>query len=166
MHIEKSKILKLFIITPNTIFKDHRGEYIESYNKEIYLNSGIGVDFVQDDFSISAKGVLRGIHGDDKTWKLVSCIHGSFFLVVINNNKDSEDYRKCESFILSEKNKKQVLIPPFYGNGHQVVTKKAIFHYKQSTFYNRKSQFTIKWNDPIFNIQWPIKRPILSKRDT
>ena len=160
------KILKLCIITPNTIFKDHRGEYIESYNKEIYEKMGVPIEFVQDDFSISQKGVLRGIHGDRKTWKLVSCIHGAFFLVVINNDKKSKDYGKFESFVLSEKNKTQILIPPNYGNGHQVITKKAIFHYKQSTFYERSSQFTIKWNDPKINIQWPINKPILSKRDS
>ncbi len=165
MNIKKSKILKLSLITPNTIFEDHRGVYIESYNEELYNRLGISVNFIQDDFSISHKGVLRGIHGDAKTWKLVSCIHGAFFLAVVNNDKRSKNYRKFETFILSEKNKTQVLIPPDYGNGHQVITQKAIFHYKQSTFYDRSNQFTIKWNDPKINIQWPIKKPILSKRD-
>lgn len=147
------------------VFEDHRGTYIESYNRKFYSESGIDIDFVQDDFSMSTKHVLRGIHGDNETWKLVSCVEGTFVLVVVNCDKESSHFRKWLSFDLSEHNGKQVLIPPKYGNAHLVMSERAIFHYKQSTYYNPDGQFTYKFDDPSFNIWWPIKHPILSKRD-
>ena len=82
---------------------------------------------------------------------------------VINNIINSNEYKKWQFFRLSEKNRIQILVPPGFGNGHQVLSKTAIFHYKQSTLYDKGSQFTIKYNST--NFDWPIKRPILSKRD-
>ncbi|MBM3887146.1 dTDP-4-keto-6-deoxy-D-glucose epimerase, partial [Candidatus Dependentiae bacterium] len=107
----------------------------------------------------------RGIHGDAKTWKLISCLYGEFYLVVVNCDKKSKDFGKWQGFILSDKNRMQVLVPAKYGNAHLILSKTAIFHYKQSTYYNPKGQFTYLWNDPSLKIKWPIKNPILSKRD-
>ena len=165
MDVENTELDGVLLITPSTIFEDFRGEYVETYNKNNFLKKNIEVNFIQDDISISKKNVLRGIHGDQNTWKLISCLFGSFYLVVINNNPDSNQYKKHTSFTLSDKNKKQVLVPPKFGNGHLVLSDQAIFHYKQSTVYDRSGQFTIKWNDPENNIWWPIKNPILSVRD-
>jgi len=165
MKVEKTELDGVLIIDPPTIFKDFRGSYIETYNKRLYEENGIKELFIQDDISTSKKNVLRGIHGDKSTYKLVSCLYGEFYLVVINNNPKSNQYKKWQSFILSEFNKKQVLIPPFFGNGHLVLSDLAIFHYKQTTEYDRDGQFTIMWNDPNYNISWPINNPILSKRD-
>jgi dTDP-4-dehydrorhamnose 3,5-epimerase len=162
--VEETKLLGVRLIQPYVV-EDYRGEYVETYNEKLYKEAGISVDFVQDDISVSRKHVLRGIHGDSETWKLVSCHYGSFYLVVINYDEDSPDFKKWQGFTLSDKNRKQVLIPPKHGNGHVVLTESAIFHYKQNTYYNPKGQFTIKWNDPKFNIWWPIKDPILSQRD-
>jgi len=86
--------------------------------------------------------------------------------VVVNNDPNSDQYKQSVSLTLSDKNRQQVLIPPKYGNGHLVLTKQAIFHYKQNTEYNREGQFTIKWNDPEYNFWWPIKDPITSIRDS
>jgi len=147
------------------VFEDHRGTYIESYNRELYHENGIDIDFVQDDFSISRQHVLRGIHGDAETYKLVSCIEGAFRLVVVNCDTESELFGQWLSFDLSEHNAKQVLIPPKHGNAHLVITERAIFHYKQNTYYNPKGQFTYRWDEPKFNIWWPNKNPILSQRD-
>jgi dTDP-4-dehydrorhamnose 3,5-epimerase len=147
-------------------FKDFRGEYLESYNAEAYKLNGINHEFIQDDFSISSKDVLRGIHGDQKTWKLVSCIYGSFFLVIINNDPTHNQYKNKFEIILSDKKRNQILIPPKFGNGHMVTSEKSIFHYKQTTYYNQKNQFTILWNDKDLNINWPHLNPILSKRDS
>ena len=147
------------------IFEDHRGEYVETYNEELYRKKGIDIKFVQDDISVSTKNVLRGIHGDSETWKLISCLYGKFYLVAVNCDVNSENFGKWESFVLSDVNKLQVLVPPKYGNAHLILSDKAIFHYKQSTHYNPTKQFTYKWNDPKFNIWWPIKNPILSQRD-
>lgn len=146
-------------------FEDFRGTYIESFNKEDYVKHGIDIDFVQDDFSMSRKHVLRGIHGDQETWKLVSCIYGTFRLVVVNCDPESDLFGEWEAFDLSETNYRQVLIPPKYGNAHLVLSDQAIFHYKQSTYYNPHGQFTYRFDDPRFNIWWPVKEPILSQRD-
>jgi len=165
METFKTKLNGVILIKPPTIFKDHRGVYVEIYNEKLFKEAGINVDFIQDDISVSKKDVLRGIHGDNKTWKLISCLYGKLYLVVVNWDKDSSQYGKWESFILSEHNRFQVLIPPKFGNGHLVLSEQAIFHYKQSTYYDRPQQFTILWNDPKLNIQWPVKNPNLSLRD-
>ena len=165
MKIEKTNLSDVLLITPPTIFEDFRGEYIETYNKDIYKKNGIDINFIQDDVSVSRKNVLRGLHGDQDTWKLISCLYGSFFLVVVNNDPSSTQYKKSIALTLSDKNRQQVLIPPKHGNGHLVLTDQAIFHYKQNTQYNRNGQFTIKWNDPNYGLWWPISDPIVSQRD-
>ncbi|MHC4581233.1 MAG: dTDP-4-dehydrorhamnose 3,5-epimerase family protein [Planctomycetota bacterium] len=147
------------------VFEDFRGEYVEIYNETLYEENGIDIQFIQDDISVSSKNVLRGIHGDSETWKLVSCLHGRFYLVVVNGDSKSSDFGKWQSFVLSDKNRMQVLVPPKHGNAHLVLSETAIFHYKQSTYYDRSKQFTYKWDDPRFNIWWPIDNPILSQRD-
>ncbi len=146
-------------------FSDHRGRYIETYNEDAYKEAGIDVNFIQDDISFSKKNVLRGIHGDDETYKLVSCLHGSFMLIIVNNDSTSEEYKKWITFNLSGNDDTQILIPPKFGNGHFVTSDNAIFHYKQNTYYNPKGQFTNMWNDPEYNFVWPNNNPILSKRD-
>lgn len=153
------------LIKPPTIFEDFRGHYVETYNERLYGEAGIDQHFIQDDISVSRRHVLRGIHGDDKTWKLISCLQGSFYMVVINNDPQSSQYRKWTSFTLSESNRLQVLVPPKFGNGHVVMSEQAIFHYKQTTDYDRSGQFTLIWNDPALNIWWPVQNPIVSQRD-
>lgn len=147
------------------MFEDHRGHYIETYNEKLYTEHGINMQFIQDDISVSKRNVLRGIHGDNETWKLISCLYGEFYFVVVNCNPEAGGFGDWQSFTLSDKNRLQVLVPPSYGNAHVALTDKVIFHYKQSTYYNPKKQFTYMWNDPRFNISWPVTSPILSKRD-
>ena len=166
LNITETKLQGVLLIKPPTIFEDFRGSYIELYNDEIYKNAGILVDVKQDDISTSNKNVLRGIHGDSTTWKLISCLYGRFFLVVVDCKKDSKQFLQWESFELSDLNREQVLIPPGFGNGHLVLSDRAIFHYKQSTYYERASQFTYLWDDPAINISWPTSNPILSVRDS
>ena len=165
MEVSKTSLDGVLMITPPTIFEDFRGTYVETYNLEQYREAGVDVEFVQDDISVSARHVLRGIHGDQETWKLVSCLQGEFYLAVVNWDQGSSQYGQWESFVLSEQSHKQVLIPPKFGNGHVVLSDQAIFHYKQSTYYNPAGQFTLRWNDPNLNISWPVKDPILSQRD-
>jgi dTDP-4-dehydrorhamnose 3,5-epimerase len=148
-----------------TTFEDHRGSYAEIYNKDFMIENNINIDFLQDDISVSHKNVLRGIHGDQKTHKLVSCLYGKFQLIVVNNNPESKQFKKWQSFEISFENKVQILIPPMFGNGHLVLSEFAIFHYKQNTQYDRASQFTIKWNDTSYGFGWKNNNPILSKRD-
>lgn len=173
----KTSLEGVLLIKPDP-FEDFRGEYLETFNEEIYLReiaknlkgtiyqkAAKRLHFVEDDISTGSKGVLKGIHGDSKTWKMVQCLLGKFYLVVLNNNPKSKQYGKWEGFTLSDKNRLQVLIPPLYGNGHVVLSEYDIYHYKQTKYYAPKNQFTIKWDDPRFKIWWPIKNPILSVRD-
>lgn len=165
MEVGKTELDGVLLIKPPTNFEDFRGEYVEIYNRTLFKEAGIAVDFVQDDISVSTHKVLRGLHGDGKTWKLISCLYGKFYLVVVNNDPTSAQYRKWTSFTLSDKNRLQVLIPPKFGNGHLVLSEMTIFHYKQNTEYDRPSQFTILWNDPAYKFWWPIADPIVSRRD-
>jgi dTDP-4-dehydrorhamnose 3,5-epimerase len=165
MEISKTSLDGVLMITPSTIFEDFRGTYVETYNLEQYREAGIDVEFVEDDISVSTRHVLRGIHGNQETWKLVSCLQGKFYLVVVIWDQESLQHGQWVSFVLSEQNHQQVLIPPKFGNGHVVLSDQAIFHYKQSTYYNQASQFTLLWDDPKLNIWWPVKNPILSRRD-
>lgn len=164
MKIEKANLDGVLIITPEP-FEDFRGSYVETWNKQAYEEAGVDVEFVQDDVSISRQHVLRGIHGDSETCKLVTCLEGSFYLVVVNNDPEHPQFKQWEAFDLSETNRLQVFIPSKFGNGHVVMSERAIFHYKQNTYYNPKGQFTITWDDPEYNFWWPVKKPILSRRD-
>lgn len=164
MQVTKTKMEGVLLIKP-AVFEDFRGQYVETYNEELYSKQGINVKFVQDDISVSSRHVLRGVHGDAETWKLVSCHFGKFYLVVVNGDRDSKEFGKWQSFVLSDANRHQVLIPPKHGNGHLVLSDLAIFHYKQNTYYNPKGQFTFLWNDPQLKMWWPIDNPILSQRD-
>ena len=163
IEFEKTKLDGVILIKPS-VFEDFRGEYVETWNEELYKQFA-DIKFVQDDISVSTKNVFRGIHGDGQTFKLISCLYGKFYLVVLNYDNNSKDFGKWQGFTLSDKNRHQVLVPPSHGNGHLVLSDTAVFHYKQSTYYDPSKQFTIKWNDPRFNIWLPIDRPILSIRD-
>ena len=92
-------------------------------------------------------------------------MYGKFYLVVVDCDKQSRSFGQWQSFVLSDANRLQVLIPPKYGNGHVVLSDQAIFHYKQSSYYNPSGQFTYKWDDPALKIWWPVKQPLLSQRD-
>lgn len=164
MNVSKTKLDGVLLIEPES-FEDHRGYYVETYNEALYREHGIDVAFVQDDISVSSRHVLRGIHGDQKTWKLISCLYGKFYFVVVNCDPASWQFGQWESFVLSAANRKQVLVPPKFGNGHLVLSEEAIFHYKQNTYYDPAGQFTHVWNDPQLGIWWPIENPILSRRD-
>jgi dTDP-4-dehydrorhamnose 3,5-epimerase len=164
MDVEKTKLDGVLLIKLRS-FEDFRGEYLETYNEETYNQKGIAIKFIQDDISVSSQNVLRGIHGDAETWKLISCLYGRFYLVVVNCDQESPHFGRWQSFTLSDRNRYQVLVPPKHGNGHLVLSHQTIFHYKQSTNYNPSGQFTYVWNDPRLNIWWPVKNPILSRRD-
>ena len=165
------KLEEVAIIQPD-IFYDYRGEYVETWNVENYkifdhiVNNSKKIEFKQDDISTSVKHTLRGLHGDNKTWKLVSCVYGSLLQVVVDMRESSDTYLEYDMFSINDKNRNQILIPPGFANGHLVMSDFGIFSYKQSTLYGGPGyQFTVKWNDPKLNIPWPIDNPILSSRD-
>ncbi len=167
--IESKKVLDLKLIQPD-VFYDFRGEYVETFNKKMYNfvdRHGNKVEFVEDDISMSNHGVLRGLHGDEKTWKLIQCLYGQIYVVVVDMRKDSPTYLNYETFAVNEKNRHQVLIPAGCANGHLCLSDRCIFSYKQSEYYSGMSnQFTVRWDDPALNIFWPIKFPQVSVRDS
>jgi dTDP-4-dehydrorhamnose 3,5-epimerase len=166
--IDSKKISGLKLIKP-TIFYDFRGEYVETFNRNKYSfrdANGDDISFVEDDISLSRNRVLRGLHGDDKTWKLIQCLYGEIYYVVVDLRTNSETYLQWEAFTLNDKNRNQVLVPAGCANGHLVMSTECIFSYKQSQLYSgMENQFTLKWDDPKIGIFWPIKDPILSERD-
>lgn len=164
MKISDTNLKGVYVISPD-IYEDYRGSFVETYNEERYRKYGITVKFLQDDLSISDHNVLRGLHGDEETHKLVSCVYGKIYLVVMNCDKRTDQYKKWQSFILSAESRKQIYIPPNFANGYYVLSDKAIFSYKQSTNYVSERQFSFKWNDPKLGIWWPCKAPLLSERD-
>ena len=147
------------------VSEDYRGYYIETYNEAEYRSAGIDVAFVQDDISVSRRHVIRGLHGDDGTWKLISCLMGEIYLVVLDCRPNSARKGLWSAFTISDRNRMQVLVPPGVANGHLILSERAIFHYKQSAYYNPNGQFTVKWNDPRYGNRWPVATPILSPRD-
>ena len=145
-------------------FEDFRGELYTLFKQENHK-----LTFNHDKVSISRKNVLRGLHGDSKSWKLITCLAGEVLLVVVDYRRDSPNYLKWDSVILTHKNRKSVLVPPMFANGHLVLSKEATFFYKWSypgDYPDVKDQFTLKWNSPELGIHWPISNPILSKRDS
>ena len=164
-NVEQTKLDGVLLITPTMMSEDFRGTNTEVYNQYVYRQAGIKNDFVLDSVSCSRKHVLRGLHGDDHTTKLISCLYGSIYVIVVNNDAESPQYRQWTSFTLSAQNGLQVLVPPKFGNGHLVMSNNAVFHYNLDAYYDRASQFTISWNDPAYKFWWPIQNPILSERD-
>jgi dTDP-4-dehydrorhamnose 3,5-epimerase len=144
-------------------FTDYRGDLYT-----IWKDDDFDLNFNHDKVSTSRKHVLRGIHGDNKSWKLVTCLYGEVYFVIVDNRESSDTFLQWESMMLTDRNRRQVLIPPGVGNGFLVMSHRSVFHYKWSyegEYADVDQQFTIKWNDPIVGVDWPIDNPILSKRD-
>lgn len=166
MNLEKTFIDGLQIITPKVI-EDNRGYFFESYNKK-GLETIIDIDFVQDNESMSQKGVLRGLHFQKPPYtqaKLVRVIKGSVLDIVVDLRKDSSTYGQYQKIILSEQNKKQFYIPKGFAHGFLVLEDDTIFSYKCSNYYHKDSEVSLLWNDTTLNIDWEIENPIISEKD-
>ena len=167
MKINKTFIEDLLIIEPQ-LFKDDRGFFYESYNKN-NLDKVVNVNFVQDNESKSNKGVIRGLHFQKPPYaqtKLIRCISGCILDVVVDLRKNSKSYGKSFSVQLSSENKKQLLVPKGFAHGFQVLSETAIVNYKVDNFFNSKSDSGIIWNDKDLLIDWRLDlKPILSYKD-
>ena len=157
--------------TPS-IYREYRGEIFTTFHSEEHpVMTQIHYDkseiSIHGRFSKSYKGVLRGLHWDNKTWKLVQALVGDIFLVVLDVRKESPTYGDWNSYLLTEKTRDQILVPPGFANGHYALTD-CVFHYNlfyEGDFVEENAQGVIKWNDPEFQIEWPTDLPILQKRD-
>lgn len=159
----------LYIIE-STVFGDNRGFFMETYNYREFKENGLDMIFVQDNHSKSKKGVLRGIHFQNRypQGKLVRVINGEVFDVAVDLRNDSKTYGKWFGLILSGENKKQLYIPEGFGHGFLVLSDEAEFVYKCTDYYCPENEGGIIWNDPDVNIDWPlddITEVILSGKD-
>jgi dTDP-4-dehydrorhamnose 3,5-epimerase len=162
--IFSSKKLKEVKYIKNSSFKDFRGQ-IWTFWKQNYFKN---LTFNLDKFTISKKNVLRGFHGDKKSWRLVTCVKGEILNVVVDFRPNSKNYLKFEAFRMNDKNKLSLLIPPMFLNSWLCLSREAIYAYKWSfkgKYIDAKQQISIKWNDNRINYKWPVKKPILSFRD-
>ena len=177
--VESTKIKGVYIITPS-IASDNRGNIYTSFLQEqIDALLPNGLYFKHDKFSHSTQNVLRGIHGDNKSYKFVSCVYGEILQVVVDCRKDSPTYLEYEKFYIranatsadSSKNaQKFILIPPNMGNAYFVRSKEAIYHYKlayQGEYIDAPEQFSLPYNDAQIGIDWELNgiTPVLSSRD-
>jgi dTDP-4-dehydrorhamnose 3,5-epimerase len=150
------------VLTPD-VHTDYRGDLWT-----LWKQGDLDLDFNHDKVSTSRKNVLRGIHGDKKSWKLITCLYGELYFVIVDNREGSSTYLQWRSMVIDSHRRKQVLLPPGVGNGFLVLSDTSVFHYKWAypgEYPDVDEQFTIKWNDPALKINWPIDNPILQLRD-
>ena len=149
-------------------FLDLRGKFVENYRLSLYKDNGIGYNFVQDNVVYSKKNVLRGLHFQNKypQGKLISVIQGEIFDVAVDINRKSNTFGSWVGEILSEDNGKQLFIPPGYAHGYCVLSDFASIMYKCTDYYIDNDQYGIIWDDNDINIEWPILKPIISKKDS
>jgi len=167
MEIVSTKIPDLHIIKPK-VFEDIRGYFFESYNKQEFIRLGIDQNFVQDNESMSQKGVLRGLHFQRPPYaqgKLVRVMQGSVLDVAVDIRKASPTYGQWVSVILSQHNKWMYWIPPGFAHGFVALEDNTVFFYKCTNVYNKESEGSILWNDPSLNIDWEIDQPVLAEKD-
>ncbi|WP_448588130.1 dTDP-4-dehydrorhamnose 3,5-epimerase [Thermocrinis sp.] len=158
----------VYILEP-TVFEDNRGFFMESYNKRDFEEVGIDLDLVQDNHSLSVQaGVLRGIHfqlNPKAQTKVVRCLKGVIYDVVVDLRKGSPTYRKWIGVILSEYNKRQIVVPKGFGHAILTLVPNTEILYKVDEYYSPEHDMSIRWDDPDIGIKWPINNPILSEKD-
>jgi dTDP-4-dehydrorhamnose 3,5-epimerase len=168
MQINDTEIPDVKVIEPR-VFGDDRGFFFESYNQRMIAESiGLKGDFVQDNHSRSAYGVLRGLHYQYRQpqGKLVRVVSGEAFDVAVDLRKSSATFGKWVGVHLSETNKKMLWVPPGFAHGFLVLSPHADFLYKTTDYYDPTSEFTLRWDDPSLGIKWPFQgTPTLSTKD-
>jgi dTDP-4-dehydrorhamnose 3,5-epimerase len=169
LNIIKTKFDEAVVIEPKA-FGDHRGFFMESYNAELFKKNGIELTFVQDNQSLSREsGVLRGLHyqlNPKAQSKLIRVLTGAIYDVIVDIRKGSPTYGEWEGFILSEANKRQLLVPKGFAHGFCTLTPDTNVFYKVDEYYSPENDRGILWNDPALDIKWPVSEPILSEKDT
>jgi len=165
MEFKHSKLEGIIEIIPN-VFGDDRGYFLESYNKELFKKNAIDIDFVQDNQSLSSKGVVRGLHFQAPPYaqdKLVRVIKGSVLDVVVDIRKSSPTYGQFETYELTEDKKNMLLVPKGFAHGFTTLEDNTIFVYKCSNVYNKGSEGGILWNS--LSINWEVETPLVSDKD-
>ena len=164
--VEQTGIRDLLIIIPD-IFQDDRGFFTETYRKDKFSEFGLSFEFVQDNHSRSARNVVRGLHfqWEPPMGKLMRVTHGAAFLVAVDIRTGSPSFGKWIGVEASVENRKQVYAPAGFARGFCVLSEFAEIQYKCTGIYSNKAESGILWSDPAIGIKWPVKGPILSKKD-
>jgi len=164
--ISKTLLPGVLLLEPK-VFGDDRGFFFETYHAQRYAQSGISEQFVQDNYSRSIKNTLRGLHFQEPhaQGKLVQVFQGAVFDVAVDVRLGSPTFKKWFGIELSAENKFQLWIPPGFAHGFCVISETADFCYKCTDFYFADAERCVAWDDPELGIQWPVARPILSKKD-
>ena len=170
MKIVDTQLDSVKIVEPQ-VFGDERGFFLESWNRKVFEDAGIPVDFVQDNHSRSSAGVLRGLHYQIRQpqGKLVRVSHGAVFDVAVDMRADSVQFGQWVGVELSESNKRQLWVPPGFAHGFLVLSEQADFQYKCTEYYAKEHERCLIWNDPEVGIQWPMIEgvvPVLSAKDS
>ncbi len=167
MDIKTTPIEGLLIIEPQ-VFTDPRGYFYESYNKEKFVAAGINFEFVQDNQSLSQKGIVRGLHFQTPPFdqgKLVRVIHGAVLDVAVDIRKNSPTYGQNFSIELSAQNRTMFYIPPGFAHGFETLEDNTIFLYKCTDVYNKQCEGGLLWNDTDLGIKWQSSNPLISEKD-
>lgn len=167
MHVETTSIPGLLVIQPK-VFGDPRGFFTETFQRQRYRDAGIAAEFVQDNFSRSSKGTLRGLHYQIQhpQGKLVQVLRGNIFDVVVDLRKSSPTFGRWLGFEFSDETCQQVFVPPGCAHGFCVLSDSADFTYKCTDYYFPEHERSLLWNDPAIGIEWPLtQEPLLSNKD-
>jgi len=166
MQIE-SLLSGLYLIKPK-VFEDHRGHFFESFREDVLRENGVETNFVQDNQSLSQKGILRGLHFQAPPFsqgKLVRVLKGAVLDVALDIRKESETYGKFVCVELTEKNYQMLYIPPGFAHGFLTLEDNTIFTYKCTDYYHPEVEGGVLWNSPELSIPWNIDNPVLSAKD-
>ncbi len=166
MEVEQLPLAGALLLAPQ-VFGDERGFFMETYSLERYRACGIEEAFVQDNLSLSHRGVLRGLHGDWRMAKLIVIVRGSVFDAIVDLRAQSPTYRRWFGRTLSAAEGKQVYVPRGFLHGFLALEDDTIVAYKQSAPYDPTREVAVAWDDPDIGVEWPLagRRPILSVRD-
>ncbi len=164
----KTKFNDAFLLEP-TVFGDHRGFFMESYNKDTFKEIGIEINFIQDNHSLSqTPGTLRGLHyqlAPKAQTKLIRATKGAIYDVIVDIRKGSSTYGQWQGFILTAENKRQLLVPKGFAHGFCTLVEDTEVQYKVDELYSPEHDRGIAWDDPALSIDWPVSNPILSDKD-
>lgn len=167
MEIRETKLSGLIILEPK-VFGDERGSFMETYNRETFARLGLDMTFVQDNESVSAKGVLRGIHFQRPPFaqgKLVRVVSGRALDYAVDLRRNSPTYGQYACVELSGRNKRMMYLPEGFAHAFLSLEDDTVFNYKCTNFYNKQSEDGLLWSDKNLGIEWPVDNPILSEKD-
>ncbi len=167
MNVIETALPSVLLLEPK-VFGDARGFFLESWNRQTFAEQGLNLDFVQDNHSRSARGVLRGLHYqlNDPQGKLVRVTSGAVFDVAVDLRRSSPHFGQWVGYELSVDNQRMLWIPPGFGHGFLVLSESADFLYKTTAYYAPQWDGGIRWDDPMIGVQWPLKgKPTLSAKD-